>query len=150
MTGRPMAAILLQSSGGVLAGSTKLPSAEQQREIRAQLHMVGSDLQLMVDEAPTGRFKCWIAGPEYYQDRLLSLQRAEVARILSRVLMDGEPTVPPVAATVAQRQSALREARRQKGLKEVRNLWCRPSDEAAIRKYAADLQQRPSGQRADT
>jgi hypothetical protein len=44
------------------------------------------------------------------------------------------------AKTTAERQQAMREARRATGLKEVRNLWCHPDDELAIRQLAAKLQ----------
>lgn len=48
----------------------------------------------------------------------------------------------PVPKTNAQRQKALRQARRLAGLKEVRNLWCHPKDEPVIREFAAELQAR--------
>jgi hypothetical protein len=44
------------------------------------------------------------------------------------------------AKTNAERQEALRQSRRTSGLKEVRNLWCHPDDELAIRQHAAKLQ----------
>lgn len=43
--------------------------------------------------------------------------------------------------TNAERQQALRESRHRQGLKEVRNLWCHPEDEAAIREHVARLRQ---------
>ena len=46
------------------------------------------------------------------------------------------------AKTTAERQEALRQSRRALGLKEVRNLWCYPEDEAKIRKFAAKLREK--------
>jgi hypothetical protein len=46
------------------------------------------------------------------------------------------------AKTTAERQAALRQARREAGLKEVRNLWCHPDDEAALREFASKLQRK--------
>ena len=43
------------------------------------------------------------------------------------------------AKTTNERQRALVERRRDAGLKEVRNLWCHPDDEPAIREHAAKL-----------
>jgi hypothetical protein len=43
--------------------------------------------------------------------------------------------------TNAERQSALRESRHKQGLKEVRNLWCHPEDEAAVREHVTRLRQ---------
>lgn len=54
------------------------------------------------------------------------------------------PKMP--AKTTAQRQRELRQNRREKGLKEVRNLWCHPSDIQSIRDYAKSLaEQRNQG-----
>jgi hypothetical protein len=47
-----------------------------------------------------------------------------------------------IAKTTAERQQAMRDARRDAGLKEVRNLWCHPDDEAAIREFAAKIQRK--------
>jgi len=44
------------------------------------------------------------------------------------------------AKTVAERQQALRDARRSLGLKEVRNLWCHPEDEPKVREFVEKLQ----------
>ncbi len=50
------------------------------------------------------------------------------------------------ALTNAERQRKLREERIAAGLKEVRNLWCHPDDEARIRAYAERLaKKRPRG-----
>lgn len=46
------------------------------------------------------------------------------------------------AKTTAERQRALRQSRADSGLKEVRNLWCHPEDEAAIRECAAKLERK--------
>ena len=46
------------------------------------------------------------------------------------------------AKTTAERQEALRQARRAAGLKEIRNLWCHPDDEPPIRELAAKLQRK--------
>lgn len=43
--------------------------------------------------------------------------------------------------TNAERQQALRESRHKQGLKEIRNLWCYPEDEAAVREHVARLRQ---------
>lgn len=43
------------------------------------------------------------------------------------------------AKTNAERQRELRQNRLEQGLKEVRNLWCHPDDEAHIRDYAERL-----------
>ena len=43
------------------------------------------------------------------------------------------------AKTTAERQQALRRARKAAGLKELRNLWCHPDDEPAIRATAIKL-----------
>jgi hypothetical protein len=47
-----------------------------------------------------------------------------------------------LAKTTAQRQRELRQNRLAQGLKEVRNLWCHPDDEAAIREHAEKLARR--------
>jgi hypothetical protein len=44
-----------------------------------------------------------------------------------------------IAKTNAERQRELRQNRLEQGLKEVRNLWCHPDDEAKIREYAERL-----------
>jgi hypothetical protein len=44
------------------------------------------------------------------------------------------------AKTSAERQQALRLRRTEAGLKQIRNLWCHPDDEPAIRRYATALQ----------
>lgn len=44
-----------------------------------------------------------------------------------------------IAKTNAERQRELRQNRLEQGLKEVRNLWCHPDDEARIREYAEKL-----------
>lgn len=46
------------------------------------------------------------------------------------------------AKTSAERQQALKDRRTAAGMKEVRNLWCHPDDEAAIREHAAKLQRK--------
>jgi DNA invertase Pin-like site-specific DNA recombinase len=43
------------------------------------------------------------------------------------------------AKTTNERQRALVERRREAGLKQIRNLWCHPDDEPAIREHAAKL-----------
>lgn len=43
------------------------------------------------------------------------------------------------AKTTNERQQDLVARRRAAGLKEVRNLWCHPDDETAIREHAAKL-----------
>jgi hypothetical protein len=43
------------------------------------------------------------------------------------------------AKTNAERQRELRQNRLEQGLKEVRNLWCHPEDEARIRDYSDRL-----------
>jgi hypothetical protein len=43
------------------------------------------------------------------------------------------------AQTTNERQRALVERRKAAGLKELRNLWTHPEDEAAVREYAAKL-----------
>lgn len=43
------------------------------------------------------------------------------------------------AKTTNERQREMRERREASGLKEVRNLWCHPDDEAAVKNYAAKL-----------
>lgn len=48
------------------------------------------------------------------------------------------------AKTTAQRQRELRQNRIEKGLKEVRNLWCHPSDIQSIRDYAKRLAEQPN------
>lgn len=53
----------------------------------------------------------------------------------------GMPASGGVPKTNAERQRALRESRRKQGLKEVRNLWCHPEDEATVREYATRLRQ---------
>lgn len=45
----------------------------------------------------------------------------------------------PSSKSGAERQAALRFARRRQGLKEVRNLWCHPEDEASLKAYASQL-----------
>jgi hypothetical protein len=47
-----------------------------------------------------------------------------------------------IAKTTAQRQRELRQNRLAQGLKEVRNLWCHPDDEVAIREHAEKLARR--------
>jgi hypothetical protein len=44
------------------------------------------------------------------------------------------------AKTTAERMRDLVKRRTEAGLKMVRNLWCHPDDEAAIREKAAQLQ----------
>ena len=44
------------------------------------------------------------------------------------------------AKTSAERQQALRQRRTDAGMKQIRNLWCHPDDEPAIRRYAVALQ----------
>jgi hypothetical protein len=46
---------------------------------------------------------------------------------------------PAAARTAAQRQADYRAARADAGLKEARNVWCHPDDEAAIRSLAERL-----------
>lgn len=46
------------------------------------------------------------------------------------------------AKSTAERQQALRKARRDAGLKEVRNLWCHPDDEPQIRALAEKLRRK--------
>lgn len=43
------------------------------------------------------------------------------------------------AKTNAEIQADYRKRNREAGLKELRNLWCHPDDEAAIRDLAAKL-----------
>lgn len=43
------------------------------------------------------------------------------------------------AKTNAERQAALHQRRTEAGLKQVRNLWCHPDDEPAIKALAAKL-----------
>ena len=43
------------------------------------------------------------------------------------------------AKTAAERQQALRLRRTEAGLKQIRNLWAHPDDEAAIREHAEKL-----------
>lgn len=46
------------------------------------------------------------------------------------------------AKTTNERQREMRERREAAGLKEVRNLWCHPDDEAPVKAYAAKLQRK--------
>lgn len=46
------------------------------------------------------------------------------------------------AKTVAERQRALRAARAEAGLVEVRGIWAHPDDHAAIKAFAAKLQRK--------
>ena len=46
------------------------------------------------------------------------------------------PVRKVTAKTSAERQQALRLRRTDAGLKQIRNLWCHPDDEAAIREHA--------------
>lgn len=55
--------------------------------------------------------------------------------------MMSDAAVPP-PRTIAQRQQSWRDARRARGLKELRNLWVHPDDEQAVRELAAKLQAR--------
>lgn len=49
------------------------------------------------------------------------------------------PASSSAPKTNAERQQALRESRHEQGLKEVRNLWCHPEDEAALREHVTRL-----------
>jgi hypothetical protein len=46
------------------------------------------------------------------------------------------------AKTTAERQRALRQARADAGLMEVRGVWLHPDDHEAIKAYAAKLQRK--------
>jgi hypothetical protein len=41
--------------------------------------------------------------------------------------------------TTTERQRVFRQSKLAAGLKEIRNLWCRPDDESRIRDYVARL-----------
>lgn len=43
------------------------------------------------------------------------------------------------AKTTTERQREMRQRREAAGLKEVRNVWCHPDDEARVKAYVARL-----------
>ena len=45
------------------------------------------------------------------------------------------------AQTLNERQKAFRQRQQEAGLKEVRNLWAKPENHAAIKAYAAKIDQ---------
>jgi hypothetical protein len=59
----------------------------------------------------------------------------------------GEYVYVVTAKTNAERQRDMRQSRAEAGIKEIRNLWCHPDDEAAIREFAAKLQRKREGKR---